>query len=200
MTNMTNNNRVSQKAPGQIADDPDYLHLISLFSTFHISSHTTTNACKKGMNSLSPEIILEIASYFFDDYAYCKLTNDIWIEATSHSTTSAVAAPATTPARTYYFICPYAALAMTNRYLWSVIPRMLRRPIPLEIIEAAENFLRIGRGETRAHWARKYGKMRGWEMVRWKTETKTQPEVWSGWRDMAMSRRRRMRGWCSLGR
>lgn len=40
--------------------------------------------------------------------------------------------------------------------------------MPLEIIEEAEAFLRVARGETGDHWAREYGKMRGVEMMRWK--------------------------------
>lgn len=173
MANMTKKARASQKANGQVADPADYLHLISLFSTFHISDRTMANASKRGMNSLPPEIIIEIASYHYDDYAYCKLTDNIYIEATDQWTTSAAATPSPTPARSFYFICPYAALAMTNRYLWTVVPRMLRRPIPLEIIEEAEVFLRVGRGETGDHWARRHGKMRGSEMMRWKRETAT---------------------------
>ena len=57
---------------------------------------------------------------------------------------------------------------MTDRYLWTVIQRPLSRPIPLEIIEEAEVFLRVARGETGDHWARKFGRMRGAEMTRWK--------------------------------
>lgn len=109
MTNMTNNNSVSRKLNGQVVNAHGYLHLLSLFSTFHVSNRTMANTSLKGMNSLPLELIIKIASYFYDDYTYCKLTDDIWIEATNQRTSSAAATPATTSAPTSYFICPYAA-------------------------------------------------------------------------------------------
>ena len=45
---------------------------------------------------------------------------------------------------------------MTSRYLWTVIPRRLGRPIPFDKILEAEAYLSYwgkGNGE---HWARKY--------------------------------------------
>ena len=164
MANMTDNDRASRKAKKQAkkqaADDPVYLHLISLFSTFHISNRTMTETPKMDMNSLPSEVILKIASYFYDDYTFCKLTNDIWIETTNQPTKSAAATPGKTSAPTYHFICPYAAFAMTNRYLWSVIPRKLRHPILPTTIDEAKAYLRI-RGEREQLWARKYMKRSG---------------------------------------
>ena len=98
---------------------------------------------KKRLTSPRPELILEIASYFSDDYVYCQPTNDIFIESTESSTSQApYAPPSTVPppisTPTFCHICPNAAFAITNRHFWSVIPRPLSCPIPLEIIEEAE--------------------------------------------------------------
>lgn len=50
-------------------------------------------------------------------------------------------------------------MAMTCRRLWNVLPKKLKRPIPLEIVEYVEMC------QQEINWARPFAKRRGWEYV-----------------------------------
>ncbi len=53
----------------------------------------------------------------------------------------------------FQLIRPYTLMTMTCRYLRSVLPHQLRRPIPVEIVESLQ---------CKINWARPFAQERGW--------------------------------------
>ena len=103
------------------------------------------------LDTLPDELIHEIASYFLDDYTFDK----VYLGADFTFRIKRVPRPGE-PENPFLLIRPYAAMAMTCRRLWNVLPKQLRRPIPLEIVEYVEMC------QQESNWARPFAKRRGW--------------------------------------
>ena len=106
------------------------------------------------LDTLPSESIFEIASYFLEDYIFDKVY--LGPEFASHI--KEVPRPGE-PETPFLLIRPYTAMAMTCRRLWNVLPKQLKRPIPLEIVEYVEMC------EQESNWARPFAKKRGWGYV-----------------------------------
>ena len=109
------------------------------------SKQSIHHAPMPSLDTLPNELILEIASYFLDDYIFDKL----YLGPAFTSLIKDVPRPGE-PEIHCLFIHPYIVMAMVCRRLWDVLPRQLKRPIRLEIVETVE-------------WARSFAKGRGWD-------------------------------------
>ena len=106
------------------------------------------------LDTLPDELILEIASYFLDDYIFDK----VYLGPDFIFHIKEIPRPGE-PETLFHLIRPYTAMAMVCRRLWNVLPKQLKRPIPLEIVEYVEMC------QQESNWARPFAKKRGWDYM-----------------------------------